>query len=141
MKMHPGAGAERRIRGVAASSRANPKRFRQAAMQPVGDEQQTVVSKCFADERNAEGQAIGLESRRHSYGGEIEQIDKVCIIAEIGVQLNGRGLHLLDGVMRWRSGQQQKVRLLPNRGGFAPQCFQRVGRFECVHGTELLRRE
>src|SRR6202453_5537515 len=93
-------------------------------MQPVGNLQQSIVGKCFADERYAEGQAIGLETRRHRDCCQIKQIDEVGVIAEIAIQLNRRLLKLSDGVVGGRSGQQKEVDLLEDLRGFAAQLLQ-----------------
>ena len=83
-------------------------------MEPVCDLQQAVVGECFSDQRDAKRQAVGLESGRDCHRCKIEQIHEVGVLAEIAVQLERRVLHLLDGVMRGRSGQQKKIPLFPD---------------------------
>jgi hypothetical protein len=104
-------------------------------MQRVGNLQQSVVCECFADERHAKRKAIGLQTRWHCDCGQVEQVDEVCVITKIAVQLDWRMPHFFDGVVRRRSRQHQKIDILQHPGCFSTQCFQCVLRIEGLHGA------
>src|SRR6202021_1460500 len=99
-------------------------------MQTICNTEKAFICKCLADKRDAEGEVIRFEARGKGNSGEIEQVDEVSVVAEVCVELDRRGFNLFDGVMRGCSGQQQKIRLLPDDGGFPAQGFKRIGGIE-----------
>src|SRR5450631_1672852 len=65
-----------------------------------------------ADERNAEGQLIGPKARRHGQSAQIEEIDEVCVVAEVAIAPDGIAADLLDPVGRGARRYRQHRDLL-----------------------------
>ena len=74
---------------------------------------QLQVAAAAADQRDAEGQAVGAQAAGHRDRGVVEQVDEVGVGAQVAVERHRVGLHRLDRVVRGRGRHQQHVDVAP----------------------------
>ncbi len=85
---------------------------------------QLEVAAAAADQRDAEGQAVVAQAARHRDRRVVEQVHEVGVLAQVAVERDRRGQHLLDRVVRRRGGHQQHVDVVPHRGRALAQRVQ-----------------
>lgn len=76
------------------------------------------------DEGDAEGQAGGAKAGGDGEGGTVEEIDEIRVGAELGIEFERFGKHVVHAVDARGGGQEQGVDLLPLGLGEAAKALQ-----------------
>lgn len=71
-------------------------------------------------------------------GAEVEEVDKLGVSAELEIEAEGFGKHLLDGVGSWNCGEAEEVDFLPKRLGLALEGLELVQRAEGLNSGEAV---
>ncbi len=128
------ARRQTRKRRLRQAPRAH-RQFRIGMKNPADAGELRVVSG-GRQQRDAEGNPVAADSRRQREAAEVEQIDKVGVGAEPGVELDRIGQHLRRGVHGRRRRQHQRVEDGEGALGYLAQRLQPVQRRKGVGGAE-----
>ena len=101
------------------------------SVQCVADGGKHAVGQRRPDQRHAEGNSVGAEPGRHGQRRKIHQVDEIGVDAEPGVERDGIGEHLGDGVGRGRRSAAAAVDLRP----FSPRGADQLGKL--VEGLKV----
>ena len=91
----------------------------------VGQRTQRVVVPGRRDQRHAKRQSVRLKVGRNGHRAEIEQIDEVGVVAELGVERDRIRQHFADRKLTAGRRDDQRIDRLPDGFGRAPQFLSR----------------
>ena len=95
-------------------------------MEPVGQGQQGLVGKGRSNQGNSKRQTIAAETRRHGDGGQIQQVDEIGVVTQVGIQADGVCFHRFPRVDGAGGRQKQSVHAGPLAFGRAAQFLELV---------------
>src|SRR5579871_65920 len=104
----------------------------------IGKRKQGFVRIRRRDKGDPKGQAIRTEPSRRRYRREVHQIDKVRVVTEIRIALDGLGLNLFMSEDRACGWQNKHVHGFPLRFGGSPEIRQSILRLESIGCREVL---
>ena len=109
-------------------------------MQARSQRQQRQILTRRRHQRHAPGHVrhgSAHEAGGHGHRGQIEQVDKIGVMAQVGVEPDRVGLHRRNGVGRAGGRGDQAVNAVPNGQRLLLQFFQAVQRGKGVRGGYL----